>query len=150
MGAAAEGKSFFNSIKIFWTAYQPHITVCYTSFRETEWLIKAFLTNYFWQKMCGYIIRKGASYVAKELHINLSPKKSGTWQVRVIGKRSPKNEAVLPDDKCIKESPHHKGSKWFFCHHHHRHFLSPPPLTASCKPSGEPKKQKDNHNSPLR
>ena len=72
---AAEGKSFFNSIKIFWTAYQPHITVCYTSFRETEWLIKAFLTNYFWQKMCGYIIRKGASYVAKELHINLPLKK---------------------------------------------------------------------------
>ena len=39
--------------------------------------------------------------------------------------KSPKNEAVLPDDKCIQESPHphHKGSKWFFCHHHHRHFL---------------------------
>lgn len=79
--------------------------------------MKGFLTNYFWTKkivILDYtrswwrsIIR---SVAAKEIlssrSISLPPPKKivlggGARQVQVIGK-SPKNEAVLPDDKCIK------------------------------------------------
>ena len=78
--------------------------------------MKGFLTNYFWTKkivVLDYtrswisIIR---SVAAKEIlssrSISLPPPKKivlggGARQVQVIGK-SPKNEAVLPDDKCIK------------------------------------------------